>query len=78
MSTVINWYTVKCEGEAHSNPFIDNCITCTPLWGRVLIPVEFSSLEEYREAYRKMSDQEKKKYNSSKKKYIKILNAIDL
>lgn len=26
---------VKCEGEAHSNPFIDNCMTCAPRWGFV-------------------------------------------
>jgi hypothetical protein len=23
----------KCEGEAHSNPFIDNCGVCMPRWG---------------------------------------------
>lgn len=25
----------KCEGEAHSNPFIDNCGCCMPRWGVV-------------------------------------------
>ena len=24
---------VKCTGEAHSNPFIDNCSMCAPRWG---------------------------------------------
>ncbi len=24
---------VKCTGEAHRNPFIDNCPSCAPLWG---------------------------------------------
>jgi hypothetical protein len=23
----------RCEGEAHSNPFIDNCHRCAPRWG---------------------------------------------
>jgi hypothetical protein len=23
---------VKCNGEAHSNPFIDHCIGCMPYW----------------------------------------------
>jgi hypothetical protein len=23
----------KCLGEAHSNPFIDNCGSCMPRWG---------------------------------------------
>jgi hypothetical protein len=22
-----------CHGEAHSNPHIDNCMTCAPRWG---------------------------------------------
>lgn len=24
-----------CTGEAHSNPFIDNCMVCAPRWGFV-------------------------------------------
>lgn len=24
-----------CEGEAHSNAFIDNCMRCAPRWGWV-------------------------------------------
>ena len=24
---------VKCNGEAHGNPFIDNCMVCIPFWG---------------------------------------------
>jgi hypothetical protein len=24
-----------CNGEAHSNPFIDHCMVCTPRWGTV-------------------------------------------
>lgn len=23
----------KCEGEAHSNVYIDNCMLCSPNWG---------------------------------------------
>ena len=26
---------VKCTGEAHSNPFIDNCGVCMPWWRQV-------------------------------------------
>lgn len=33
----LNDLTVPCSGEAHSNPFIDNCMVCLPYtWGRVL------------------------------------------
>lgn len=28
--------TVPCGGEAHSNPYIDNCSRCAPLWGRCI------------------------------------------
>lgn len=24
---------VPCDGEAHSNPHIDNCARCAPRWG---------------------------------------------
>lgn len=24
----------ECKGEAHSNIFIDNCMSCMPYWGR--------------------------------------------
>ena len=30
---------VKCTGEAHSNPFIDNCWTCMPFWGSYPVAV---------------------------------------
>lgn len=23
---------VKCKGEAHDNPLIDNCVMCAPFW----------------------------------------------
>jgi hypothetical protein len=23
----------RCEGSAHSNPHIDNCLQCAPRWG---------------------------------------------
>lgn len=26
--------TCECDGEAHSNPWIDNCHQCAPFWGR--------------------------------------------
>lgn len=36
--------TVKCSGEAHSNPYIDHCGVCMPHWGKypVAIPKEFA------------------------------------
>lgn len=27
---------VECPGEAHSNPFIDNCMLCAPRWGQMM------------------------------------------
>lgn len=25
-------YLVKCHGEAHKNPYADNCMICAPRW----------------------------------------------
>lgn len=38
---------IPCPGEAHSNPYIDNCMICAPRWGEIeeLEPV---NLEEAR------------------------------
>ena len=41
---------VPCPGEAHSNPFIDNCSLCMPRWGWVEIPAKYATLDEYRAA----------------------------
>jgi hypothetical protein len=30
---------VECNGEAHSNPYIDHCGVCMPYWGRYPMPV---------------------------------------
>jgi hypothetical protein len=31
-------YVLKaCEGAAHSNPHIDNCMRCAPFWGVVAV-----------------------------------------
>lgn len=27
---------IKCDGEAHSNPHIDNCSRCAPRWGLMM------------------------------------------
>ncbi len=27
---------VPCPGDAHSNPYIDNCMICAPRWGTVM------------------------------------------
>jgi len=31
------WMWADCNGEAHSNPHIDHCSVCMPLWGRMLV-----------------------------------------
>jgi hypothetical protein len=31
---------VPCTGEAHGNPFIDNCGQCAPRWGWVEVPCQ--------------------------------------
>lgn len=35
--------TIPCPGEAHSNPFIDNCGVCAPGWETIdeLAPIDF-------------------------------------
>lgn len=44
----MNKYTVcVCPGAAHSNAFIDYCGLCMPFWGVIVLPAEFSSLEEW-------------------------------
>lgn len=44
------FHLVPCTGEAHSNPHIDSCGICAPRWGEVEVPIEFSSLADYRAA----------------------------
>lgn len=31
---------VQCDGEAHSNPHIDNCGVCAPMWGWIAVKDE--------------------------------------
>lgn len=38
---------VECDGEAHSNPHIDNCLRCAPRWGWIEIPEQYQTLAEY-------------------------------
>ena len=39
-------YTVtKCTGEAHRNPFIDNCMVCAPNWEIVVRPKDIKILK---------------------------------
>jgi hypothetical protein len=38
-------FLVPCHGEAHSNPFIDNCGVCMPRWGLVEVKKEQPSNE---------------------------------
>jgi len=37
---------IPCDGGAHSNPHIDNCMKCAPRWGWVMVP---DAIEEKRE-----------------------------
>lgn len=39
---------VPCPGEAHSNPYIDNCSICAPEWGKIMSykPTPLSALTE--------------------------------
>ena len=39
-----------CPGEAHTNPFIDNCALCAPRWGKVEELEPMLSLERVVEA----------------------------
>ena len=32
---------VPCNGEAHSNPYIDNCGMCAPHWGYCEVPRDY-------------------------------------
>jgi hypothetical protein len=34
---------LPCPGDAHSNPYIDNCMICAPRWGEIpeRAPVDF-------------------------------------
>lgn len=32
--------TITCTGEAHSNPYIDNCMVCAPEWGQITVCAE--------------------------------------
>ncbi len=29
---------MECDGEAHSNPYIDHCLRCAPRWGWIEVP----------------------------------------
>lgn len=32
-----------CPGAAHSNPHIDNCMLCAPLWGWIVVAADEAS-----------------------------------
>jgi len=36
---------VQCDGEAHDNPHIDNCMQCAPRWGWVMVPESSTHLD---------------------------------
>lgn len=44
-------HLVACNGEAHSNGYIDNCMLCAPRWGWLELPKEYKTLEAYQDAY---------------------------
>ncbi len=35
-----NHRLIPCDGEAHSNAYIDNCTRCAPRWGWIEVPVQ--------------------------------------
>lgn len=76
MSTIINWRCVPCHGEAHSNPHIDNCGICAPLWEKIVIPMEYVSIEDFNEAFEKMNETEKKKLSRLRMKEINRLRKM--
>lgn len=43
---------VPCPGEAHENPFIDNCGICAPRWGEVeeVKPIDIDGAREKKQA----------------------------
>jgi hypothetical protein len=45
---------VPCDGEAHKNPHIDNCMVCAPRWGEVeeMAPVDIDKARAERLAVR--------------------------
>jgi hypothetical protein len=47
---------VPCTGAAHSNVYIDNCGVCAPRWGVVMVPREFATLGEMRDAREALLD----------------------
>lgn len=62
------WHCVPCTGEAHSNPYIDNCGVCAPFfWARVVVPVSCASLHEWRERFGSADDAERKRLSRCQK-----------
>ena len=51
-------HLVECTGAAHSNIYIDNCAMCMPRWGVVEIPIQYATLEAYRDALDAARDKE--------------------
>lgn len=44
---LVNPVEIPCPGEAHSNPFIDNCWTCAPRWGVIMVEATDPRAVEY-------------------------------
>lgn len=44
------YHLIPCPGEAHSNPYIDNCMLCAPRWGLIEVLDGCKTLNEHREA----------------------------
>ncbi len=65
------FHAIPCPGEAHSNPHIDNCMLCAPLWGKIVLPVECETLEDWQN----LSEETQKWYQRGRKAYAKKLQA---
>lgn len=63
------YHTVPCPGEAHRNPFIDNCMICAPAWGKIVIPVECVDLD----AWERLSDAQRASHKRARKAFAKTL-----
>ncbi len=48
---------IPCPGEAHSNPYIDNCMLCAPRWGQIEILEHCKDLNEHRDEMAKRREQ---------------------
>jgi len=69
----VRYHAVKCPGEAHSNPNIDNCGLCAPLWGEIIVPIECLSVHEWYRMEAGMSKPDRDAHKRARKAFAKKL-----